>query len=143
VNDQERLERFRSIVGRVWKMPTAGDCIRFVYQELGEADSLAMRLGFQGKEYLRNNEADTDGLDEELEMEMGQAYMMLLSYASAVGVHSMERALWRAMFHQYNKIKYHLDTEKRLTWEEADEAFEFLYEEYGERITDGEYNDIS
>jgi len=110
-------------------MPTAGDCIRFVNQELGEADSLAMKLGFQGKEYLRNNEVDVDELDDKLELEIGQAYMMLLSYCSAVGVYNMEGALWRAMFHQYNKIKYHLDKEKELTWEETKEAFNFLNEE--------------
>jgi len=131
MDDQQRLEHFRSIVGRVWKMPTAGDCIRFVNQELGEADSLAMKLGFQGKEYLRNNEVDTNDLNDKLELEMGQAYMMLLSYAYTVGICSMERALWRAMFYQYDKIKCHLDKEKRLTREETSEAFDFLYGEYG------------
>ena len=133
MDDQQRLEHFRTMVGRVWKMPTAGDCIRFVNQELGEADSLAMKLGFQGKEYLRNNEVDANELDEKLELELGQAYMMLLSYASAVEVYDMRKALWRAMFYQYNKIKHHKDEEKRLTWEEASEAFDYLHKEYNEQ----------
>jgi len=133
MDDQQRLKHFRTIVGRVWKMPTAGDCMRFVNQELGEADSLAMKLGFQGKEYLRNNEVDANELDEKLELELGQAYMMLLSYASAVGVYDMKRALWRAMFHQYHKTKYHLDDKKRLTGQEASEALDLLNEIYKEQ----------
>jgi len=107
--------------------------MRFVNQELGEADSLAMKLGFQGKEYLRNNEVDANELDEKLELELGQAYMMLLSYCSAVGVYDMKRALWRAMFYQYYKTKYHLDDEKRLTGQEASEALDLLNEIYKEQ----------
>jgi len=129
MNDQERVERFRTIVGRVWPMPTAGDCVRFAYQELGEADSVAMKMGFQGKEYVRNNEIDTEE-ESKLELEIGQAYMMLLSFASAVGIYDMEKALYSALVYQYSKAKYHRSRAKRLTDSEGVEAFGFFFDEY-------------
>lgn len=128
MNDQERLARFRSMMERVWKTPTPGDCIRFTYQELGEADSIAMKIGYQGKEYTRNNDIEEDRKRDSLELEIGQAYMMLLSYASTVGIDNMERALWRALFHQYYKANNHLGGNKRLTWDEGTDIYRFLHE---------------
>lgn len=72
MTDQERLELFRKHVESVWSTPTVADTVRFINQELGEADSVAMKLGFQDKEYKRSNELEELELKYALRLELGQ-----------------------------------------------------------------------
>lgn len=101
MNDQNYLIIFRTYMERYWPTPSATDALRFVYQELGEADSVAMRLGYQDAEYVRNN--DVDDLVEQHVLELGQAYMMLLTYATRCNI-NISDALRSAMRHQFLKL---------------------------------------
>lgn len=105
MKDQEKLISFRKIAERVWPTPSAADSIRFTYQELGEADSIAMKLGHRDKEYLRNSPLKVGEIAAraDLTRELGQAYMMMMTYADQMGV-DMSFALVMALIHQANKL---------------------------------------
>ena len=107
MTDQERLELFRKHVESVWSTPTVADTVRFINQELGEADSVAMKLGFQDKEYKRSNELEELELKYALRLELGQTYMMLLTYASLVGI-DLTHALKEAMADRLGLISLHI-----------------------------------
>lgn len=85
MNDQEKVRLVRNEVHEQWKPVKVPDCVRFIYQELGELDSLLMRYGFaDDKSYARNNHIPHQTLAEEIDKELSQVYLMLLSLANHI-----------------------------------------------------------
>lgn len=70
-----------------WPTPTSADTIRYVYQELGEADSVAMKCGHQDKEYSRASDFYSyDAARRMLEIECGHALIMFITYLNLLNV---------------------------------------------------------
>ncbi len=85
MKDHEKVRLVREEVGKVWKDVSTVDALRFVYQELGELDSLLMRLGYaEDKSYARNNHIPYDVLGDMIEKELSQIYLMVLSLANTL-----------------------------------------------------------
>lgn len=97
MQDQEVVAAFRkSMEQHGWKEPSASDCMRFIYQELGETDSILMRMGHADDAYKRTN--DIPNLKQSLMIEFGEAYLMLLSLANSLEIDAHD-ALIQAMYH--------------------------------------------
>lgn len=94
MNDQEFVQKFRNRMAKYgWKHVPPPDCVRFIYQELGETDSILMKMGYQADNYRRHRVSPC--LQSQLEEEIGQAYLMLLSLANELDLdlsHCMRRA---------------------------------------------------
>ena len=88
----EQVKRFREQMEEAWPTPTPADTIRYVYQELGEADSMAMKVGHQDKEYSRATTYDDMTARQLLEIECGHALIMFITYLNQLGI-SIESAL--------------------------------------------------
>jgi len=82
----EQVQQFRLHMESVWPTPTLADTIRYVYQELGEADSLAMKLGHQDKEYSRSITYEELTARQMLEIECGHVLIMLLTYLNQLDI---------------------------------------------------------
>lgn len=100
--DQDRVRNFRDHVKAIWPTPVPSDSVRFVYQELGELDSVLMRLGLAQGAYLRNTDNPAD-LQAAMMLELGQTYLMLLTLANGLGT-CLSCALTTALDHQSGKL---------------------------------------
>ena len=69
-----------------------------------------MKAGYQSKGYRRNNpeSADVAVVRAKMAIEIGQAYMMLLTYATSVGV-DLQSAFFSALWKQTEKIHGELE----------------------------------
>lgn len=99
--DQEIVKVFRRVLEPAWPTPQTIDSIRFVFQELGELDSILMRQGYQLRLHQRNHDDPYD-LDHAMRLELGQAYMMLLTLANNLGV-NLQDCLSMALSHAHGK----------------------------------------
>jgi len=97
-NVNEQVAQFRGHMETVWPTPTLADTIRYVYQELGEADSAAMKCGYQDKEYSRSHPAVSSRLVEleNLTIECGHVLIMFITYLNHLGI-SFDTALQAGM----------------------------------------------
>lgn len=82
----EQVKRFRREMEEAWPTPTPADTIRYVYQELGEADSMAMKCGYQDKEYSRSTTYEEMAARRLLEIECGHVLIMFITYLNQLGI---------------------------------------------------------
>ena len=76
-----------------WKTPSITDCSRFVMQEAAETDSALMKAGYQAADHSRNNSTSCSEAMEQVEKEIGQAFVMLCTLGNLLGINLTDAGL--------------------------------------------------
>lgn len=86
------IRKFRHIVGEhhpvVWNTPSWPDCIRYAYQESGEALSAYMKMN---RNHNRNHHLSQDAAKDEYVKELTQTFIMVLSIFGIHDVRNQEK----------------------------------------------------
>lgn len=76
-----------------WKTPSITDCSRFIMQEAAETDSALMKAGYQSTDHARNNPTSCNDAVEQVEKEIGQAFVMLCTLANLLSINLTDASL--------------------------------------------------